>query len=304
MKFLAVLLVLFFVGCTKQDTPPVETKTETSTETITYSDSSGTALTPVEACAPGQYPAVITADGKLHCQDYPKPPARTPTAAELTGCPKPGEYQAFDRVGYSDQKFVDVMRHVGMDQIAIRYYDWKNESLAGKTPTAAELAVYKANGIPVVMVFQHLNNREATFKDASRPATDANRTLELARQWKQPKGSAIYFGYDGDFEYSVIKSYATKVAKIVRDAGYRVGMYGGGANCAALVKDGLVDKSKDKEAKPLCFIAASSWGWRGTKDMIATKNYVIHQKVNMKCAGKSIDFDKLLAKDVGQWSVQ
>lgn len=232
----------------------------------------------------------------------PKPPARVPTAAELKGCPaKADGYTAFDRVGYSDQAFIDVMRHVGMDKLAIRYYDWEAETIKGKTPTDAELAVYRANGIPVALVFQHNSNKEATFLDASRPAKDAARVLELAAKWKQPKDSAVYFGYDGDFKISQVKAYAEKVAKTIRAAGYRVGMYGNGHICTELAKAGLIDRSKDPKKPPLCFIAASAYGWRGTTDIIKTKDYVIHQKVNQTCAGKSIDFDKLLAEDVGQW---
>lgn len=240
----------------------------------------------------------------------PSPALRTPTAAELAGCPKRGEFQGFDRVGYSDQKFIDVMRYLGMN-VAMRYYDWKQESISGKTPTLAEMALYKKNGMPFVGVFQH-NNRWAradgtlynTF-NAARGKVDAARVLELAALWKQPKGSAAYFGVDFDSYTTVhrqaVKAYFAALAPIIRGAGLRVGMYGSGGSCEDLAGWGLVDRSHDTGGKPLCWIAASSYGWRGTTAILKSGNYVIAQKVNQKCAGQSIDFDKLNASDVGQW---
>ena len=304
MKYIIPLL-LALASCTQQPIPNQLTGTSTSTSTT--------------ICPPGSFTKSLNADGSVVCETIPtlppsggngsipseKPPARVPTAAELKGCPAKGDYQAFDRVGYSDQKFVDVMRHLGMDKVAIRYYDWiGQESLSGKIPTDAEMDVYKKNGIAFVGVFQHFNSSLSTFESSSRPAKDVGEVLKLAAKWKQPKDSAVYFGYDGDFTYAQVKSYAEKVAKGIRAAGFRVGMYGNGHICEELAKAGLIDRSKDAHKKPLCFIAASAHGWRGTKDILKTKNYVIEQKVNQTCAGKSIDFDKLLAQDVGQWSIQ
>lgn len=252
---------------------------------------SGCSSTPTMPEAPKPAPPLATPSPPTP----PLPPGVKPSAELLKGCPKVGEYQAFDMATYSDQKFLDTMKYLGMTT-AIRYYDWVNETIKGKTPTAAELALLKKNGFDFLAVFQHNSNQRATFT-AARGKIDANRVLELAKLWGQPKGSAVYFGVDGDFETSVPLPYFRVAAPIIRAAGYRVGMYGSGANCESLKREGLVDGD-------LCMIAASSWGWRGTKDILAKKKgYVIEQKVNQRCGGKPLDFDKLLAKDVGQWKL-
>ena len=251
------------------------------------------ATTPTSPEAPQSPPKVPTPSTPA---PTPAPgPITKPSAELLKGCPAPGEYQAFDMATYSDQKFLDTMRYLGMTT-AIRYYDWVAETIKGKTPTLAEMALFKKNGFNFLGVFQHNSNQTATFT-AARGKIDAARILELAKLWGQPKGSAVYLGVDGDFETHIPVPYFKVAAPILRAAGFRVGMYGSGANCKNLKALGLVDGN-------LCMIAASSWGWRGTKAILAEgKGYVIAQKVNQRCGGKSIDFDKLLVPDVGQWKI-
>lgn len=232
-----------------------------------------------------------------------KPLPKLPELAPAEKCFEPGTYGAIDMAQPSDQKFLDLMRRHKVRTI-MRYYDWVAESIKGKTPKADELSGIFANGFYFAGVFQHYNSSESTFQNKSRPAIDAARILELAKQWRQPKGSAVYVGFDGDFTFKLIEPYAKDIAARIRAGGYRVGMYGSGANCQALEAAGLIDRSNDKSKKPLCMIAASSWGWRGTKALLPTGNYVLAQYVNKKCGGKSLDYDVTYAVDFGQWVPQ
>jgi hypothetical protein len=177
-----------------------------------------------------------------------------------------------------------------------RYYDWPGqETIKGKIPSDAEVKIINAMGFQRLHVFQHNNSSLATFT-AARGKIDAGKSLELAKKWGQPKGSAVYFGVDGDFPSAKPIEYFKAAAPIIRAAGYRVGMYGSGGNCEDLKKAGLVDKD-------LCWIAASSWGWRGTKAILAKgTGFALKQKVNQKCMGKSLDYNTVMISDFGQWS--
>ena len=197
-----------------------------------------------------------------------------------------------------DQKFFDTMKYLGVETI-IRYYDWPGqESLRGKIPLAAELAAIKKNGFNFMGVFQHYNSSFSTFT-ASRGKIDAGKVLGLASQWKQPKGSAVYFGVDGDFyttaQKAKVREYFTAAAPLIRAAGFRVGMYGSGANCESLREAKLIDDG-------LCWIAGSS-GWSRTKEVLASGKYALKQKVNQFCGGKSLDFNTVNKSDFGQWKL-
>lgn len=232
-----------------------------------------------------------------------KPGAPYPALAPADKCFEPGAYGAVDLAQPTDQKFLNLMRGHRVDTI-MRYYDWVKESISGKTPKADELARIFATGFSFAGVFQHYNSSESTFRDSGRPAIDAARIGELAKLWKQPKGSAVYVGYDGDFPYSVIQSYAKDIGARIRAMGFRVGMYGSGGNCKALAAAGLIDRSSSAGKKPLCMLAASSWGWRETKAVLASGEYVLAQYVNKKCGGKSMDWSKVNSLDFGQWVPQ
>lgn len=267
-----VFLSLALVSCTREgNTPePSAIKTVTSTSTATATE---------VATQPAH---------QLDC--------KTVLKGIEASCPKPGEFQAADLATYTDKRFLDVATCMGWETI-IRYYDWKQESIKGKTPTAAELKLIKDSGRKFMAVFQHYNSSPSTFTKA-RGEIDAKRVLELAGLWGQPKGSAAYFGVDTDeAKLSAVLEYFKAATPIIRAAGYRVGMYGNGTNCKELKKAKLIDGD-------LCWIAASSWGWSGTKQILAEgKGYALAQKVNQKCGGKSLDYNKVLVKDFGQWSI-
>jgi hypothetical protein len=49
----------------------------------------------------------------------------------------------------------------------------------------------------VAVIFQHNNDSTKTFETTDRGTIDAKRSLDLAKHFKQPTGSAIYFRVDG-----------------------------------------------------------------------------------------------------------
>lgn len=277
MKFLALGLALILAACTHdQVSPSTETKTVKATSTVTATSTSTGTSTSVSV---GVCPKVLPA-----------------------GCPEPGVYQALDIAGPVSQKLLDAAKCAGIHTI-IRYYDWPGaETIKGKIPLAGEMALIKKNGFKVLFVFQHSNNKFSTFQSADRPAQDAAAILKLAKQFGQPEGSGIYVGVDGDFysasELATVRGYFSKLAPKLREAGFKVGMYGSGANCTSLQGAKLVDLP--------CWIAASSWGWSGTKAALAAGNYGLKQKVNQSCVGHGLDYNVINPKYkdvIGQWSI-
>jgi hypothetical protein len=78
-----------------------------------------------------------------------------------------------------------------------RYYDYKNETLPGKTLHPDESDAIIASGLKIGVVFQHHNDDPAKFLDPSSGTNDAEQALKLADENRQPYGSAIYFSVDG-----------------------------------------------------------------------------------------------------------
>jgi hypothetical protein len=98
----------------------------------------------------------------------------------------------------SDKKLsaLRVLKTFKVDTI-FRYYDYKNETLPGKTLHPDESDAIIAAGLKIGVVFQHYNNDPAKFLDPSSGTNDAEQALKLADENRQPYGSAIYFSVDG-----------------------------------------------------------------------------------------------------------
>jgi hypothetical protein len=154
-------------------------------------------------------------------------------------CPKAGHpYKAWDMAARADRKLVELMVCSGFDTV-MKYYDWVGfETIAGKIPNDAEMALFREYGLNIALVFQHNNRPLEVFASASRRERDPKEILDLAGKWKQPKGSAIYLGVDHDHwtakELEVVRGYFKAITPRLRSVGYRVGMYGSGANCISL----------------------------------------------------------------------
>jgi hypothetical protein len=218
----------------------------------------------------------------------------TPVTLEKT-CPAKGIYTAVDSSDQLTQKFLSAMRSLGINTV-FRYYDMPNETIKGKTLSVSDMKLLESNGMSIGVVFQHNNSSFSSFTSA-RGASDGARSVELAGKLKQPAGSAIYFGVDGDWPSSsqqkAILSYFGAAAPIVVHAGYKVGIYGSGQACTTIKGGGFAD---------YCWISDSS-GFTGTAAYVAGAKWEMKQGLPKDCGGLNVDFDQVRpgVTDFGQW---
>lgn len=225
-------------------------------------------------------------------------PAEKPLPAPIKGgvpnlestCPAPGIFGAVDLSQYCTQRFLDAMKYLGVKTI-VRYFDWPGSpTLPQKIPTAAELALIKKNGFKFLGIFQHSNNRIASFTP-ERGLKDAGVALELAKKWGQPQGAAIYFGIDFDPSAAEVNGpvteYAKNFSRLVRGAGFRVGAYGSGLSLRTLLDAKIID---------LAWLSMST-GFRESKDF---KRWNMKQVKDRTCGGINCDFDYTNG-DIGDW---
>ena len=194
-----------------------------------------------------------------------------------------------------DQTFLNAMRGISIKTI-IRYYDHENETLPGKTLRKSERDAILMNGFHTAVVFQHHNDQLASFT-ALRGRLDADRSLALAGENSQPRGSAIYFGVDGAWETSYelgnVLAYFKEVKTRLAAAGYRVGVYGSGLVCDVLQSSGLAE---------LCWLGAPTT-WPLYQMYYQRMNWRLAQLRTSQCGGRSVDFNLVngIAADYGQF---
>jgi hypothetical protein len=232
-------------------------------------------------------------------------------------CEKGKGYVAIDASEQLDEAFLKKIKAIGIDSV-IRYYDWSNETLPGKTLTLRELRLIAKLDMNVAVVFQHFNDCLCTFMTKGRGARDAKRALELARTFAQPAGSAIYFGVDGvdaqflsllrgtaipagdpearKFVQRYVRAYFEEVTQTLKGSGYKIGVYGSGLVCSMLQETKLVD---------YCWLANAT-GWPGYVDFEASKRWVLKQHLPTRkadCFGVEVDLNSgnAAAVDFGQW---
>jgi hypothetical protein len=207
--------------------------------------------------------------------------ASTAHAADF--CTTDPRVAAVDTSAPVTQSFLDQIKAIGISTI-IRYYDHEDETLPGKTLRRAERDAIVMNGLKMGVVFQHRNNKLASFT-ALRGHQDAERSLILAAENSQPRGSAIYFGVDGpwntSYELANIMAYFQEVNARLAGSGYRVGVYGSGLVCNALLANGLAE---------LCWLAAPT-SWPDFSAYYQTKRWRLVQLPTTQCGGRSVDFN-------------
>jgi Domain of unknown function (DUF1906) len=191
--------------------------------------------------------------------------------------------EAVDSSAPVDSIFLNRMQAIGVNTI-IRYYDHEDETLPGKTLRRGERDAILMNGFKMAVVFQHRNDRFASFTTL-RGRQDAERSLALAAENSQPKGSAIYFGVDGPwkkpYELANIIAYFREVNARLAGTGYRVGVYGSGLVCNTLLANALAE---------LCWLAAPT-NWPDYHDYYQTREWRLVQLPTSQCGGRSVDFN-------------
>jgi hypothetical protein len=203
--------------------------------------------------------------------------------------------EAIDSSAPVTQSFLSRMRAIGVSTI-FRYYDHENETLPGKTLRRGERDIIVMNELKIGVVFQHRNDKFASFT-TRRGRQDAERSLLLAAENAQPKGSAIYFGVDGPWrtpdELGSIMAYFNEVNATLAGSGYRVGVYGSGLVCNALLSASLAE---------LCWLAAPST-WPDYHAYYQTNKWKLVQLPTTQCGGRSVDFNltSLVDRDYGQF---
>ena len=167
------------------------------------------------------------------------------------------------------------------------------------------------HGLSVAIVFQHNSSSPRTYLTPGRGTTDAIRSLELAKQFGQPQGTAIYFGTDGAdvnffegkggkqpagdrYGLRLISDYFTQIKAKLDASGYDVGVYGSGLVCDTLMTKNLVK---------YCWLANAT-KWPGTEDFYASKRWSLTQFLPKYCGGKELDFDQVNPDkpNFGQWN--
>jgi Domain of unknown function (DUF1906) len=220
-------------------------------------------------------------------------PATSARAADF--CSNDSRIEAVDSSAPVNQSFLGRMRAIGVNTI-IRYYDHEDETLPGKTLRRGERDLIVMNDFKLGVVFQHRNNKFASFT-ARRGRQDGERALLLAAENSQPAGSAIYFGVDGPwsapFELANITAYFSQVNAALSGSGYRVGVYGSGLVCNAMLAGGLAE---------LCWLAAPT-SWPDFHAYYHTRRWKLVQLPTTQCGGRSVDFNLAngIDRDYGQF---
>jgi hypothetical protein len=226
-------------------------------------------------------------------------------------------YVAADTAQQVNGEFLAKIKAAGIGSV-IRYYDWFEETLPGKTLTARELSLIAEAGMAVAVIFQHNNDCLCTFTRKGRGTRDAKRALELAKYFSQPAGSAIYFGVDGvDAQFLTllaatdlpsgepqakklvqryVRTYFQEVAVAMKSSGYRIGAYGSGLVCSSVLGERLVE---------LCWLANAT-SWPGYERFEATNKWSLKQHLPTRkeeCFGISVDLNSgnPAIRDFGGW---
>jgi len=226
-------------------------------------------------------------------------------------------YVAVDASEQVNENFLANIKAVGIETV-IRYYDWIEETLPGKTLKLHELALIGKADMSVAVIFQHNSDCLCTFMQKGRGRRDARRALELAKSYSQPSGSAVYFGVDGvdaqfltllaatdlpsgeaqarKFIQRYVRAYFQEVGTVLKGSGYRVGAYGSGLTCAYLLEEHLAE---------LCWLTNAK-AWPGYESFAATNRWALKQHVPTKrsdCFGLEVDLNSgnPAIPNYGQW---
>jgi hypothetical protein len=182
----------------------------------------------------------------------------------------------------------------------IRYYS-RDTIRPSKRIDRSEAMALTAAGLRLAIVHEGRYGDKADNYERATGLADAQYVLDYASATlQQPKGSAIYFGIDFDASAAEIHDrilpYFQAIADVFGQAGnpYKVGVYGSGATCKALLDAGLARYAW----------LAQSTGWTGYKAFLASNRWALRQDMPASVGGVACDPDVAGADgDFGDFSL-
>lgn len=163
----------------------------------------------------------------------------------------------------------------------VRYYSDKNNTPC-KNITKEERAILHDHGFSIAIIYQYKGRTPGRYKKETGQA-DAELCIMKANALKQPDGSTIYFGIDGDVgthDPEGVTDYLDQIGKVFKGR-FNIGCYGPGAICSAALTKGLVTHTWVPEAP----------SWVGTQDFINSMSWTFYQnKTDMVKSGLAKGF--------------
>lgn len=219
---------------------------------------------------------------------------------------KPTEPTAFD--SYSNcVSALPKMRKLGYNT-AIRYYDHTvhDATSSDKLLTENEVVQVLAAGFNLVAVYESTSNMKYMSGEKDGRLHGERAGWYATTKIHQPMGSAIYFAVDTDIGNHTIQSQvipyfhgvlAGLKATCAGGIPYRVGVYGSGDTCAAVLDAGLAQYAW----------LANATGWSGYRKFEQSGRWHLKQHYTRKLGGGSAyayDPDYVGARDVGQFNTR
>ncbi len=241
------------------------------------------ALSPLAACATKPEAPGVTPLSQAQASDFTLYPKIIDTASDV-------------------RPHLATLKALGVWTV-FRYYAREPQSfLPEKRLRLEEADELIAAGFSIGVVYQYFNNLLENMT-AERGRADADYALEhAAAVQRQPKGSAVYFGVDGDWTspeaQAGIAAYFTSVREIFDGSGYRIGAYGSGATLAFL---------EGRPERPDYAWLAYPQGWSGAASYFNTSRWRLFQSaLETRAGGLAIDANIMNPEfsDVGQWGAK
>ncbi len=182
-------------------------------------------------------------------------------------------------------RHLNALRAAGIETV-IRYYA---RSLSSKVIRRAEAQAIAKAGLRLGVVYEGAGDRLSAFSQDIGYRDAAFARSHGAREIEQPAGSAVYFAVDFDANAAEIKRAILPYFRGVADAFaepnglpvYRVGVYGSGAVCAAVLDAGRAE---------LAWLSCST-GWSGYRSFLASGRWTLRQHLPATIAGLDTDPD-------------
>jgi len=151
-------------------------------------------------------------------------------------------------------------------------------------------------GMKLACVFEIWGGAD-NFSHGDITAANGARYGAFAKQWMEtvgaPRGAAVYFAIDTDASDIQIRNVVLpffQAAKQALGPDYRMGVYGCGAVCAAVLDGGLAS---------LAWLS-NAMGWNGSRAFRDSKRWVLLQHLPATIAGLDTDPDDVLPTANGQ----